>query len=258
MKVSKPLTVAPPSHKDDGSVWPHRDFDHHLRREIKGLASRGIPVTMKGDILCYRNKVEGVRFDSLIDGLGEINQWSLGWILNAFLLQVGVERLIKVLPDLEVENLRQSDDGALMWQWNKRSFVAFWLGESTLYLSISDGESRRDDVSDLIGPLTSDFILQSMYRIERAFSVQLKLKLHLEGKEGLSVKVIPNHVVADNCVVKVPLEGPLYYKEAGRVYDAATTRIHGFIEEFEERVRMATATATVAPAAAMSTNLDLY
>jgi hypothetical protein len=208
---------------------------------------------MKGKILQYRNKVEGVCFNSRIADLGEINQWRISWVETAFLNQVGAERLLRVLPALGVDDVSQSDDGAIRWRWNERYFIAFWTEEPTLFLSISDGESRRDDLFDLIGPLTSDFILESMHQIERAFIVLLKLKLHLEEKKGVSFTMIPGHVVADQCVIRVHLDGTLYYKEPGRVYDTATTRIHGYIEEFEAPP----AEPDPVPLSALTTSLNL-
>jgi hypothetical protein len=233
MKIAKPISFAPRSHKDDGfGLWRDEYFDKDLRHEIKRMAKQDIPVSMRGEKLFYNNKVEGVRFHSIIADLGQANQWRQGWVNDAFVAQIGVERLLRALSVLPVEELVQQERGEITWRWVSRSFRGYLNSESQILLQISDGEICRTDRFDLCGPLIPGFVLECMQRIERALSVQIKLKLHLE-KKGIVVKPIPNHLVAAPCVIIIPLAGPLRYKMDGQDNDATTIQIHSYISEFE-------------------------
>jgi hypothetical protein len=233
MKISKPISLMAPSHKDEGGgFWPDEYFYDDLRREIKGMVRLGIPVSMRGGKLLYNNKVEGVRFQSIIEDLGQINQWRSNWVTDAFLAQIGVERLLHALSGHDVEELLQQGRGDVTWRWLTRSFTGSCNPKSHLWLRISDGENCRDDQFHLTGALTPRFVLENMQKIEKALTVQIKLMIYLQGKD-VEVKALPNHLVAAHSVIRIPLEGRLQYKSDGQEYDAVTTRIHGYVAEFE-------------------------
>lgn len=107
MKIAKPVSVEPPSHKDNGDVWRDEYFDEDLRREIKNLSGKGVPVSMRGGKLRYRDKAEGVQFDSVIADLGPINQWRPHWVCDAFLIQVWIENFLMAVSLNDVDELVQ-------------------------------------------------------------------------------------------------------------------------------------------------------
>lgn len=235
MKISQPVSVEP--HPEDNRGNNGRDifFDTYLASEINALAKKGIPVSIWKDSLCYRDDLEDVRFDSSITDLGDVNQWRANWVVDSFRIQIWVERIIKMVSVHDVTEIEQTLEGTLRWRWKERLFEAYCRREGLLGLWISDGQSQRDDQFELEGPLTPDFLLDKMHRIESALTVQIKLEIFLK-KKGVTPECVLNGFDIGAVHIHVDLDKPISVDlnvHQSSLIPAPLKEVRAYVEEFK-------------------------